>query len=147
MSDNVVTPPSGVTVATDEINGNHYQLIKPAFGPLDSATLVGLTTPFPVQEQPWNTIAGPSGATVDTTVKQILTSAQTLRKRVFIQNQGPDPVYIGHANTVTGSSGAVASRGIKLVSGGSLERYWGPSVPVWVICDGSCEIVYEESAL
>ncbi len=51
MSDNVLLNPAtstGATIATDDIGGVHYQIIKPAYGPLDSATVVGTTAPLPV---------------------------------------------------------------------------------------------------
>ena len=51
MADNIaVTIGTGTTVpcATDDVAGVHYQLIKPAFGPLDTATLVTAAVGLPV---------------------------------------------------------------------------------------------------
>jgi hypothetical protein len=49
MADN--TPQTGsATIATDEISGVHYQLVKLAFGPADSATVVTNTAPLPVTD-------------------------------------------------------------------------------------------------
>lgn len=49
MADNVpITAGSGTSVATDEIAGVHYQIVKQAFGTLDTATLVSASNPFPV---------------------------------------------------------------------------------------------------
>jgi hypothetical protein len=52
MADNVaITAGAGTTVATDQVaGGEHYQLIKLAYGALDTANLVTSTTtnPFPV---------------------------------------------------------------------------------------------------
>lgn len=49
MADDVaITAGVGTAVATDEIGGRHYQIIKQAFGALDSATLVSPAAPFPV---------------------------------------------------------------------------------------------------
>ena len=46
MSDN--TAQNGTsTVATDEIGGIHYQIVKNAFGALDTATLVSAANPMP----------------------------------------------------------------------------------------------------
>ncbi len=49
MADNVpITPGSGATVATDEVGGIHYQIVKVAKGGLDSVTLISDTAPLPV---------------------------------------------------------------------------------------------------
>jgi hypothetical protein len=52
MADDIaITPGAGATVATDQLaGGEHYQLIKLAYGALDTANLVTSTTtnPFPV---------------------------------------------------------------------------------------------------
>lgn len=48
MADNTTLPGTGNVVATDDIAGVHYQIIKPAFGALDTATLVSAANPFPV---------------------------------------------------------------------------------------------------
>lgn len=52
MADNITLDPGsgGADVATDEIGGKHYQIVKPAFGALDTATLVESTAvnPLPV---------------------------------------------------------------------------------------------------
>lgn len=49
MADNVpITPGSGATVATDEIGGIHYQIVKVAKGGLDSVTLIDDGAPLPV---------------------------------------------------------------------------------------------------
>ena len=51
MADNLgYTPGSGATVATDEVGGVHYQVIKPAFGADNEAQLVSAETPLPVAE-------------------------------------------------------------------------------------------------
>lgn len=49
MADDVaITAGVGTTVATDEIAGRHHQIIKIAYGALDSASLVSPALPFPV---------------------------------------------------------------------------------------------------
>lgn len=49
MADNVpITAGSGTPIATDEVGGAHYQKVKLAFGPLDTATLVSAADPLPV---------------------------------------------------------------------------------------------------
>jgi hypothetical protein len=48
MADNVaITAGSGTTIATDDVGGVHYQVVKPAYGAADSATLVSTTNPLP----------------------------------------------------------------------------------------------------
>jgi hypothetical protein len=52
LVDNVDKNATGVVpVASDDINGVQYQIIKPAFGALDSATLVSATNPLPVDTE------------------------------------------------------------------------------------------------
>ena len=38
----------GAVLATDDVGGNHYQLVKQVFGALDTATLVSTANPLPV---------------------------------------------------------------------------------------------------
>ncbi len=52
MTDNIDKNATGVVpVASDDIGGVQYQIIKPAFGALDSATLVSATNPLPVDTE------------------------------------------------------------------------------------------------
>ena len=49
MADNyTVTQGSGTTMASDDVGGTHYPIVKLAQGALDSATLVSSTNPLPV---------------------------------------------------------------------------------------------------
>lgn len=49
MADNLpITPGSGAVVATDQIGGNHHQLVKIEYGDDGSATEVSPTNPLPV---------------------------------------------------------------------------------------------------
>lgn len=59
MSDNVaITAGSGTTIASDDIAGVHYQIIKLAYGPLDTATLVTASVGLPVtQAGSWPVVA------------------------------------------------------------------------------------------
>lgn len=63
MADNVaITTGSGTNIATDDISGVHYQIIKLAWGALDTATLVGSgANSVPIQD-------GGNSITVDGTV-------------------------------------------------------------------------------
>ena len=52
MADDIpITPGAGAAVATDEIAGRHYQIIKPAFGADGEATFVSPDDPLPVSVQ------------------------------------------------------------------------------------------------
>jgi len=50
VADNIVlnTGSGGATLASDDVGGVHYQLMKIAYGALDSATIVSTAAPFPV---------------------------------------------------------------------------------------------------
>ena len=49
MADNVdIKTAANIPVATDEVAGFHYQLVKLAFGALDTATMVSVANPMPV---------------------------------------------------------------------------------------------------
>lgn len=57
MADNITlnSGTGGAVLATDDITSVHYQIIKLAFGALDSATLVTTSAGLPVQQQgTWN---------------------------------------------------------------------------------------------
>lgn len=50
MADDVaISAGVGTSIATDEIGGRHYQLVKLAFGVTDAASMVAGATPFPTQ--------------------------------------------------------------------------------------------------
>jgi len=50
MADNVsINQGSGPSVATDEVGGRHFQLVKPAFGVDGAATMVSASSPLPVE--------------------------------------------------------------------------------------------------
>lgn len=52
MADDVaITAGTGTAIATDEIGGRHFQLVKQAFGPVDTGTLVQASVGLPVQPQ------------------------------------------------------------------------------------------------
>ena len=48
MSDNVTLPGDGSVIATDDVGGRQFQVIKPAFGVDGQATFVSATDPLPV---------------------------------------------------------------------------------------------------
>lgn len=51
LDDVAITAGIGTVIATEQVGGRHHQVIKPAFGALDTATVVQATAPFPVQHQ------------------------------------------------------------------------------------------------
>lgn len=48
MADDVTLPGTGAVIATDDVGGRQFQVIKPAFGADGSATLVSPAAPLPV---------------------------------------------------------------------------------------------------
>jgi len=52
MSDNIQlnSGSGGATLATDDVGGLHYQIVKLAHGSLDSATLVSASSPLPISD-------------------------------------------------------------------------------------------------
>jgi len=80
MSDN--TAQNGTsTVATDEIGGIHYQIVKNAFGALDTATLVSAANPFPT------VISGVGRTTLAMTAEfAFAQTAETLLTMTFSSN-------------------------------------------------------------
>lgn len=57
----------GSTLATDDISGTHYQIIKVSYGALDSATLVDTTNRFPTSATQSGTWTVQPGNTANTT--------------------------------------------------------------------------------
>lgn len=72
MSDNVsVTPGAGASIATDDVGGIQYQLVKPAFGEDGTATMVSDTDPLPIAAA---TLPLPDGAASESTQQDVLTA-------------------------------------------------------------------------
>jgi hypothetical protein len=62
----VATAPSGTVVATDDVGGVHYQIVKLSHGAADAATLVSSSSGLPVAQQgTWNvgTVTAVTGIT------------------------------------------------------------------------------------
>jgi hypothetical protein len=70
MADDVTLPGTGAVVATDEIGGNHHQLVKIEFGEDDVATKVSASNPLPVTMS-----SAPTGAATETTLATMLTQS------------------------------------------------------------------------
>ena len=127
MADNVnYTPGSGIVIASDDVGGLHYQIIKLAIGALDVATLLtfgqavkasSLPVAFASDQEPM-ACGGALLTTlisVGTTATLIPGTAQTNRRRITIQNQGTASVFIG-GSAVTASG---STKGIELKVGTS----------------------------
>jgi hypothetical protein len=70
MADNVaITAGAGTNVATDDIGGNHYQRVKPAWGTDGNAVDASTSNPFPIQVIP--TISG------GTPINRVISAATT----------------------------------------------------------------------
>lgn len=63
MSDNLTlnVGTGGATLATDDIGGTHYQIVKVSFGALDTATPVSAANPLPVVQTGTHTVTGAGG--------------------------------------------------------------------------------------
>lgn len=59
MADNVTLPAAGAVIATDEIGGKHHKIVKAAFGPDGSATLVSPSDGLPVAVVGQAAVTGP----------------------------------------------------------------------------------------
>jgi hypothetical protein len=65
LADNVVLSAGtadGVTLATDDVGGVHYQIVKLSFGALDTATAVSAANPLPVVQTGTHTVTGAGGS-------------------------------------------------------------------------------------
>lgn len=110
MADNIsVTAGTGTTVATDDIGGVHYQIVKQAYGALDAATLVSSASPFPVREP---AVAAPltqTGATATTTDSQVIAD-NVSRKWIDVTNADvTNGVWISFSGTGTTPAAAVGT--------------------------------------
>jgi hypothetical protein len=80
MSDNLTLNPGsgGGVVATDDIGGVHYQLVKLAYGVLDSATLVSPSAGLPVAQQgSWSVALGSALPAGTNSIGTVVTTADT----------------------------------------------------------------------
>lgn len=138
MADNAPFIPDGnVITATDEIGGIHYQLVKIAFGALDSVTLASSSNPLPVVRPPTNTAA--VGAVTVTNVATQVRPTRSTRVGLTIQNLGSVDIFWGP------SGGVTTSTGIKVPAGGDAEIdaiYTGPLY--CIVATGSADVRFWE---
>ena len=106
MTDNIdVTPGSGATIATDEIGGKHYQIVKLAYGPLDAQQLVDVADGLPVAilgTVPTAEVRANTGTRTivpASTSSTTILAANALRKSSLLYNNSTSVVYIGLGST------------------------------------------------
>lgn len=103
MADNVpITAGSGTNIATDDIGGTHYQILKLAYGPLDTATLVTDTVGLPVQD---DRPATATLANVAASVSNVtLRASNAARMGLTIFNDSTASVYVKFGATASATS-------------------------------------------
>ena len=124
-----ITPGVGLSVATDEIAGNHYQLFKIVDGTEDSTNRLKVDSSGAVRviDAGVNTAAQAFALAVTTAVVAVQTGGANLASRVFIhlQNRGADDVEIGFAPAFALGTGTI------IPSGQSAGFALGPGVTVY----------------
>jgi hypothetical protein len=113
MADNVaITAGAGTSIATDDVGGVHYQVVKLAVGD-GSSTAVSASAPFPTQRG--NVSAKHFVAAASDNATSVKASAGTLRG-FHLYNDAQYPVYLKFHNTAgspTAGSGVVRTFGIQ----------------------------------
>lgn len=130
MADNgTITPGVGLTVATDDVAGVHYQKVKIADGTADSTNMLKVDSSGAVRvmDAGVNTAAQAFALALTTAVVAVQTGGANLPNRVFIhmQNRGADDVEIGFA------PGFALGTGTIIPSGQSAGFSLGPGVTVY----------------
>lgn len=130
MTDNVVLSAGtadGVTLATDDVGGVHYQIVKITYGALDSATLVSTSNGLPVAQQgTWNinnvsgTVSLPTGAATAAKQPALGTAGTASTDVLTVQGiASMTPLLVnasGNAVPVTDNSGSLTVDGTVAVS-------------------------------
>lgn len=138
MADNVpFSADQAKIIATDDVGGVHYQIIKFIYGGLDTVAYVTSATPLPVAV-PATTTAS-NGATTVGTSATLVRAARTTRVGLTLQNLGSVDVFWGTTNAVTTASG------LKLAAGIAVEidaRYSGDVYAI--VASGTADVRYFE---
>ena len=103
MADNVpITAGSGTSIATDDVGGVHYQILKLAYGSLDTATLVTATEGLPVQDDrpATATLANVAASATNVTLR----ASNTGRMGLTIFNDSTASLYIKFGATASATS-------------------------------------------
>ena len=100
MADNVTLPGSGSAVATDEIGGIHWQLMKLAYGANGAATAVEDAAPLPVVVA--GTVSGAALTPVPASVTSVsLLAARPGRRGAIVVNDGNATLCLAYAATAS----------------------------------------------
>jgi hypothetical protein len=78
-------PGTGTVIASDDVSGSHYQIVKLAYGALDSVSLVTTSAGFPVQQQGTWTVTGAGGTFPVTDAGASLTVDAPVATPVFVR--------------------------------------------------------------
>lgn len=114
MADNVTlnAGAGGVTLATDDVGGVHYQLVKLSYGALDAATIVSASNGLPVAQQGTWTVTGAGGSFPVTDSAGSLTVDAPVGTPVFVQlSDGAAPITTLPVSLATVPSHAVTNAG------------------------------------
>lgn len=102
MADNVALPATGVTTATDDIGGVHYQRIKAGFGAEGSHTDVSTAAPLPVVLPKLATATLSNVASSATNVTVLAANAN--RQGVHVFNDSTAILYLKFGATASATS-------------------------------------------
>lgn len=130
MADNLgMNPGTGATVATDDIAGVHYQIIKIADGTPDSLNKLKVDSSGAVRtiDAGVNTAGQGFAINLTTAIVAVQTGGANLANRVFlhIQNRGADDVEIGFGAAFALGTGTI------IPSGQSMGLAAGPGLTVY----------------
>jgi hypothetical protein len=137
MADNNTLPATGDVIASKDIGGVKHQrvLLRTPDGVDADAT-----HPYPASPPAFGTVVG-FNFTATTTAAKIVTTPQTGRRGVLIQNASGSVAYFGF------TSGVTAATGVKLAQLGDTGILPIGPIDIWVISDGTSDIRGFESAL
>jgi hypothetical protein len=139
VTDNVALNPGagGATLATDEIGGVHYQILKLAFGALDTATLVSASAGMPVSEVKPSvaTRTSVAGANADTS----LLASNATRKGATVYNDSSVVLYLA----LGAAAASITDYTVQVQSNGYYEvpsSYTGEIRGIWASATGNARI-------
>ncbi len=94
MANNVtVTPGVGNSIATDDIGGVHYQVVKLAHGQEDAASMVSAVSGLPVAQAPAQSVFTSSVAAT-TSSTPLAGDSGGLRRGLTFYNDSPNYLYL-----------------------------------------------------
>ena len=146
MPDNVNLPGTGLTVATELIGVNHYQRSRINIGSAGTSQdlVKGPTTiadSIPVSQSSTSILSTVIAVTSGFTLA-LPATAKTNRRRISIQNLGPDTLAFGSVG-ITAGSGQWLLKGQELAKDlGAAAVLYGISITAGMTCDVR---IFEES--